>query len=711
MHTWLNNLAYSFQTRFKQTGDVSDLTEAISIQQRAVKLIPEDHPRIPGYLNNLGMSFSYRFGRIGDVSDLTEAIQIHQRAVNLTHDGNPEMQINLNNLGTSFKERFQRTGDIRDLSEAISISHRVVQLTPEGHPLMPMWLNNLGTSFLYRFEHTHDVSDLEEAISFHQQAVQLTPSGHINMPMRLDALRGSLERRFLWKGDLSDLKEAISIQQRAVQLTPDGHNDMPGLLNSLGNIFLIRFGRTDDVSDLSEAISNHQRAVQLTPGGHPEMPSYLNSLGVSFHVRFRRTNDVSDLSEAISNQQRAVQLTPNGHPDMPGWLNNLGTSFRSRFECTGDFSDIQTATSTYQKSATSIGDPSNRLRAAQQWAQLSMTHNPPHSLTAYGVAIDLVSEIAGMDRTIEQRHAHLIGISTLTTSAASAAFTLCNVEKALEWLEQGCCLVWSQLNQLRSPLDHLRAHDEHLAKRFSNISGALEASGTRRGSGGFGQDASFAQKISLQDEAHLHIKLSREWSQLLDEIRDIPQFHNFLRPPQTSDLLRRLPLDGVVVLVNIDGTQCNALALIPSCEAPIHIPLVDFTHEEASDLKEHLRLFLSSYGVRMREVDRAVRPAPRPNAKKESGIYIVLEALWLRVVRPILDGLAFSVGVSHFTKYLFIDIFPSLLPRQIQPEYGGVQRDLLHFFHSMPREFMVELGDLLQASAFPNLQSPRIPQP
>jgi len=290
--------------------------------------------------------------------------------------------------------------------------------------------------------------------------------------------------------------------------------------------------------------------------------------------------------------------------------------------------------------------PSTRLYAAKKWAQLSKTLGLPQTLEAYSVALDLVAQIAGLNHTIQQRHTDLIVISSLTTSAASAAFSLGDVEKALEWLEQGRCHVWSQLNQLRTPLDDLRAHDENLAQRFLDISSALEVSGSRGGLEGLSGDASLLQKISFQDEAHLHIKLSRQWSELLDEIRHIPKFHDFLRQPRVSDLLTRLPPNAIVILVNVHEDRCDALALISSLGAPMHIPL-DFTHKEASVLRERLRLFLSSHGVRMREADRATRPAPRPDAEKQSDISFVLKALWLRVVRPILDALAYPVSVSQ----------------------------------------------------------------
>jgi len=653
----LNNLGNSFQYRFERTGDDSDLSEAVSIQQQAVQLTPDDHPAISGRLTNLGTSFQMRFGRTGDLDDLREAISHHQRAVQLTPNGHPGIPMLLNNLGLSFQARFKRTGDVSDILEAISVQQQAVRLSPDGHPDIPVWLSNLGASFQRLFERTGDISDLTEAMLNKQRAVHLTPNGHVDIPKWLNNLGLSFLRRFDLTGNICDLAEAISIQRQAVQLTPDGHPAMPLRLNNLGMGLLSRFERAGGISDLSEAISTQQRAVQLIPDGHPDVPMLLNNLGLAFKGRFEHTGEVSDILEAISIQQRAVQLTPHGHADITKWLNTLARSFLRRFKHLGDLSDIHAAASAFQKSATTSGPPSDRLSAAQQWAELSMTHALPQPLTAYGVAIDLISEIAGMDRTIGQRHKDLVDISSLTTSAALAAFTLGDAEKALEWLEQGRCLVWSQLNQLRTPIEHLHAHDKQLAQRFSDISSALEASGSRRGSEGLSIDTPLSEKISLQDEARLHTRLSRQWSELLDEIRRIPQFYNFLRPPQTSDLLKHLPLDGIVILVNVHKDRCDALALISGSDIPIHIALNDFTHKEASELRERLRRFLSSHRVRMREAGRGPRPVLEEGDDTRSEIHFVLEALWLRVVEPILDGLEFPVSVSRFTTYHFVDIF------------------------------------------------------
>jgi hypothetical protein len=105
-----------------------------------------------------------------------------------------------------------------------------------------------------------------------------------------------------------------------------------------------------------------------------------------------------------------------------------------------------------------------RLKAAIQWAHYSRSSDDPsQSLDAYNAAIQLVSQVAGLEQTIQKRHSNLLDISNLVSSAVACAFKFGRHELALEWLEQGRCLTWSQLNNLRTPLNALSAHDPEIA--------------------------------------------------------------------------------------------------------------------------------------------------------------------------------------------------------------------------------------------------------
>ena len=645
---YLNNLGASFQSRFERTGDLADVSDAISYQQKSVHLTPEGHPDIANHLNNLGISFNYRFGRTGELGDISDAISCHQKALHLTPEGHADMHGHLNNLGNSLQSRFERTGDLADISDAISCQQKAVHLTPEGHADMPGHLNGLGVSLQSRFERTGDLADISDAISCHQKAVHLTPECHADIPSRLNNLGNSLQSRFERTGDLGDISDAISYQQKSVHLTPEGHADMPGHLNGLGVSLQRRFRHTGDLGDISDAISCHQKAVQLTPQGHPDILSRVNNLGVAFAIRFERTGDLGDISDAISCHQKAVHLTPEGHPDMPRYLTNLGHSFQTRFKSTKDFADIFTYLSIDRQCATfPSGPPSIRLKAATRWAQMSSYYDPPQSLEAYNTAIQLVSEVAGLEQTIQKRHTNLLDISDLAASAVACALKYGKADLALEWLEQGRCLVWSQLNILRNPLDVIFAHDPEIARDMLRVSRALENAASRGDMVGRSQgEATMEHKMSLQDEANTHVKLAQEWNELLTKIRTIPKFEDFLRPPSCSNLLKNLPDSGPVVVIIVHKDSCDALALLSDLDEPLHIHLDKFSYAKATDLRNQLNAHLQDANLRMRDCELDDIRATRPVRNNDGGgvIKYILHQLWILVVKPILDGLGFSVS-------------------------------------------------------------------
>ncbi|KAH6867440.1 CHAT domain-containing protein [Coprinopsis sp. MPI-PUGE-AT-0042] len=647
----LTNLGNSFTRCFEHTGNLSDIVEAISAQCRAVQLTPEGHANLPSRLNNLGSSFVRRFECTGDLSDMAEAISAQRRAVQLIPDGHANLPGSLNNLGSLFFRRFEHTGDLSDIAEAISAQHRAVQLTPEGHPNLPGSLSNLGSSFQRRFERTGDLSDIAEAISAQRRAVQLIPEGHANLPGSLNNLGSSFFRCFEHTGDLSDISEAISSQRRAVQLIPEGHANVPGFLNNLGSSFQRRFERTGDLSDMAEAMSTQRRAVQLTPEDHAKLPGFLNNLGSLLQRRFEHTGDLSDIAEAISAQCRAVQLTPDGHADVPGFLNNLGKSFFHRFECTHSGEDLVASISSYKSAATSsFGPPWDRLKAARSWAGLLNQHHQKslEILYAFDTALALIALIAGLEESIRGRYAQLQDISGIALEAASAACSLGRADKALEWLEQGRCVVWSQLSNLRTPIDNLRLHNSELAQSVAHVSKQLENAGSSRGQSHV--DLSTLEKMSLEDEARAHLNLVRQWDDLLKTVRSIPSFESFLRPLPCSSLLQHLPESGPIVVINVDKKRCDAIALLAGLDEPLHIPLPNFSLEKANKYQADLKANLESKHLRMREVQgaiddkalgRGIRPSKR-NTMQSQVVREILRDLWHEVLSPILNALGFS---------------------------------------------------------------------
>jgi len=366
------------------------------------------------------------------------------------------------------------------------------------------------------------------------------------------------------------------------------------------------------------------------------MPLLLSNLANSFTHYFGRTGDLNDICEAVSAQQRAVRLTPDSHPDKPRWLSNLGNSFSRRFKYTGDSSDVENAITVYRQCATiTSAPPFIRLRAALRWTVLSVSCDPSKYLHTHNDAINLISQIAGVDLR-SQSSPPYTNISRITATAASAAFAQGDIQKALDWLEQGRCVVWNQLKQLCTPMGDLPIH---------GISSFWEASRVL---------ASPASLKSLQElTTHVHTATAvREWTRLLDEIRSFYGFHNFQEPLPASTILKNLPQGGTVVLISVHEDRYDAVALMQGTDTPLHVPLWHFTLHRVLQLIDHLS-FSYPHGV------RAHRAAP---SIRKSNFLRILKELWLCVVKPVLDALGFSdkvgsIPISNASFFIYLLLF------------------------------------------------------
>ncbi|KAF6759596.1 CHAT domain-containing protein [Ephemerocybe angulata] len=238
------------------------------------------------------------------------------------------------------------------------------------------------------------------------------------------------------------------------------------------------------------------------------------------------------------------------------------------------------------------------------------------------------------------------GLSKYTSSvaleAAAAACALDNPDKALGWLEQGRCRVWAQFKILFNPLDDVRIHHENLTQCIANLSKAVEHAGSLPRQSHV--DMFLSEKILLEDEVRsAHVDHATKWDEFLKAAVAIPGFGSILMPLPCSAIMQHLPESGPIVIINIDSCRCDALALLAGMDEPLHIPLPHFSTEKASTYRTILETQLHSHNLRSREPEaRGAGPLRSGKRHKDLPMHQVLRGLFEEVVKPVLDGLAFS---------------------------------------------------------------------
>ncbi|PVF91180.1 hypothetical protein CPB86DRAFT_878650 [Serendipita vermifera] len=627
----LSNLGNAFSILFQRTGNLEDLSNAIHHHQTAVNLTSEGDSEKSLRFNNLGGTLQIRFKRFGEFADLEDSITQLQKAVNCAPDTDPNKLIYLSNLGAALHARFQRLGSILDIDNSVEREQAAVNLTPNGHPDKPTYLNNLGISFYERFQRLGNPVDIDNAIKQQERAVFLAPDDHLEKPMYLNNLATSLDARFQRFGNISDINNAISRYQASVKLTLDGHPAKPARLTNFGTSLNARFERLGNVADINAAIDQEQRAVDLTQEGDPFLSSRLSNLGNSLQVRFTELGDLADIKNAIMRQQQALDGIPIDHRDRPAFLVNLANSHLVCFRQFHLHHDAEIAISHYSVAAMSLaGPPTIRFKAVESWISTAYLINHGSLLNAYECALGLMPLMAWLGLTIGDRHQQLVRIGGIARDAAAAAITAEQYEKALEWLEQGRSIVWTQILRLRTPVDQLQEVDPDLAERLLRVSRTLDR-GIRQG------NVVEGNQMSIEEEGRRYRASTAEWESIIEQIRSLPNFENFLRSPSWSQL-KAASHGGPVVVFNIAKTRCDALALLPGLEEIIHIPLPKVTSERVTELQDELKDQLYSSGIRSGDMRATMRVTDETDGES---CRRVLADLWTSLVKPVLDSLAF----------------------------------------------------------------------
>ncbi|KUO11282.1 CHAT domain-containing protein [Streptomyces sp. DSM 15324] len=135
--------------------------------------------------------------------------------------------------------------------------------------------------------------------------------------------------------------------------------------------------------------------------------------------------------------------------------------------------------------------------------------------------------------------------------------------------------------------------------------------------------------------------LAKEWDDLVEQVRALDGFQDFLRPPPLESLLRAAR-NGPVVVVNVSRWRCDAL--IVRSQGLTTLPLPDLTADEVSRrVTDYLRVLQDGLptvpGMSFREAIEARRQARR---EREDVLRSTMEWLWDAVTGPVLTALGIT---------------------------------------------------------------------
>ena len=621
---YLNGLGNSYLHRFKHFGEVNDIDSAINQHLEAFKLacaLPNGDERSI-FLHDLGLSYQSRFEHFGHVKDIDSAIERHLEAITSTPLDSSK-KIFLGSLGTSYRSRFIRFGEVKYIDLAIKQQSEAVTSNPLESPKRAKLLNNLGGSYKTRFTRFGDMDDIDSSIDLLLKAVSSTSPDDPNRPIFVDNLGSSYMARFKHTMDVNDIDMAINEQLDAVATIPIDSPHRSRLLGNLGKSYFERFSHCGNMEDIDLAIEQELEAVTCASLGSANGGRFINNLGSSYLTRFQRFGKMKDIDFAIENLLKAVATIPDDSADRPMCLFNLGNSYLYRFNSKQQHTDLENSFSNFRLSSFSpMGLPSIRIMGSLQCAYLAhKLNNLVSASEAYDQAIRLLPQVAWIGlNAIAQLKELNSDIQKLGCNAAACMSALAqaasehhdrqhHLGRAIELLDQGRSILWSQTSNFKQDLEDLRGVDSNLASELENVGKFLV------------QDCFRDPKDPLKTDAQLYRQYAEKWEELVQKIRHLPDFDHFLLPLPISTL-QTAAAEGPVVIINSSEFRRDAV-IVPSKGDLVLVPLPDITVAELESLAKQQEFSAS----------RATKSVPITSTMPS--MERVLNRTWLLVGEPI----------------------------------------------------------------------------
>jgi hypothetical protein len=133
---------------------------------------------------------------------------------------------------------------------------------------------------------------------------------------------------------------------------------------------------------------------------------------------------------------------------------------------------------------------------------------------------------------------------------------------AVETLEQGRALIWSEMRGLRTSIDQIRAKDTHLADKFAAVNRDLEmltltisADGNDDGREGGSERMDPFGHLVLQQR-----KLLDDRNKLISQIQTLPGFETFLKSPSSTISILLLCVDRSSSSSIADGVRTSSFS-------------------------------------------------------------------------------------------------------------------------------------------------------
>jgi hypothetical protein len=558
-------------------------------------------------------------------------------------------------LAQCFYNRFDITLLEDDYDEGMAILDEVISFRGPGDTPSPERKRALLYAVLFsllRFDKSGKPEDLEQAIDFNRTLLDAIPLDHPDRDHVIKQRSFLQYSRFDGSGVRSDLELGAMYSSSSESDKLPSFRDLTASLPELSikplpmttwdkhfNAFLpSTIDRRTDVAEIEDGVNYCRQLIASYPN-HQFAASARLALGNLLHRAFECTNDIEYLNGAISASRNNFN-TINTPFDRSISISTLIASLFARLKLLKRREDLNELIQLLAIAAENEGMEFRRLPILCLWASVARGFRHPSVSTAYDRAMSSMQACLTLAPTIDIQHSQLVvtmgnsikslpfdyasySIKALPFDYASHQIDTSQLKQAIETLERGRALLWSEMRGLRTSLDQIRSVDLHLADNFATINQELETVTLiiSSKSNVDGRDSD----IDAVDPFGHHVvrqrKLLDDREKLILQIRALPGLDTFLKPP-SFESLRSAARHGPVIIINHSMWRSDIIILHHN-SPPSLITTSDDFYVRANDLQAQL------VGARKEDSDLE-------SNTYEDALRSVLKELYNLVGRPVI---------------------------------------------------------------------------
>ena len=473
---------------------------------------------------------------------------------------------------------------------------------------------------------------LEEAIYRNHVALSSTSGKDITSIFDIE---DTARLRFDYFGSSEGVEASSDVSSSSQQVPPmtlDHELEVSGTFDQMHSL-LFEIRNSDDMTKIDQAMAKARAILASHSPSDLFKGVYFAVFGGILEEAFERTHEIEYLNESISIRR---QVTKDPYLPLTRYLSlpTLSHSLLLRFRYfpghhTQDLNEALEILS--QCISEARGSLPTRLTCACQWAYHARAFQHPSITTAYKTAMSLMQDTIHFSPTLQLQHATLATrdhTHSMPVDYASHQVALGQLKEAIETLERGRALLWSEMRHFHTSIDQLLETDLDLGHKFAAVNRELdELTKSVPPSHRLNVDDGPADDVRAVDKfGHLVLKRSRllkERDKLVSQIQLLPGFGDFMTSP-SFDTLRSAASSGPVILINHSEWRSDILILLHNA-SPSLIPTCDDFYDHASSLKNKLLDSRRKYGLDSKNYDEVLAS--------------VLAELHTLVGKPVIDRL------------------------------------------------------------------------